>query len=173
MPKPKPLKYPVTHLKNLIATRGDSGRYWTSYSGANIVWNPIEHSHSDTYQDAKDILYGFGEHEEYREFLFLLTHGTDIYLSFALPFYNETDGCVVYVHRDEGNTPLEFTFVFPSMDAVDFETEVELLSHMSIFWAKTANREVKQVRAFISRAFHRWEDMEEEKILHSFEYESN
>ena len=168
------LKDPIQHLKDLIAKKGVSGHHGTSFYGANVVWNPSEYSHSDTYDDAFDLLLETQRKDphEYGALAFHLTHCRSEDLYYQLPDYYGTEGCMVYLRQEEAKNELAVTFVLPMFDASEFEDDIEILSHMALIWAKIAQRETCQVRLFCNEAFLRWETMEEDNLLFT-EYESN
>lgn len=172
MPRSQNLKDPVSHLKNLIVKRGESGHLWTFFNGANVVWDPREHAHSDTYQDAKDVLLDWADDPCYKSFIVNLTHraGEDFY--YPISEFSVFPFGTVYLHRDTAHNSLGVTFTLPYLDASEFDVDVEILSHISLFWAKIAHAEVTSLRAFINCAFLKWEDMEGDNLLFT-EYESN
>lgn len=174
MPRSQSLKEPVQHIKDLIAKRGVSGRYGTSLYGANILWVPQEYAHSDTYDDAMDFLReNFRKDpEEYGRLCYHLTHNTSGDLYYQLHDFYSLCGVMLYIRREDPNNELGVTFVFPRLDAKEFEEDIEILSHIAMELAKMARKETGQVRLFANEAFLRWENMEEDNLLYT-EYESN
>ncbi len=151
-----------------------SGHHGTSLYGANIVWDPSEHAHSDTIDDALDALRDVyrEDPDDYGKLLFHLTHCKGKDLFYQLPDFFGSEGCMVYLRQDEAKNELAVTFVFPILDAGSFEDDIEILSHFALVWAKTAHKTASQVRLFCNEAFLFWGDMEGDNLLYT-EYESN
>jgi hypothetical protein len=173
MARSQTLKDPVQHLKDLIVKRGVSGYVGTSVFGACCVWDPNDHTHSDTYDDALAFLRETHKRdpEEYGRLLFELTHCEND-LFYQIPDYFGASGCMIYLRRVEAKKEVAITFVFPLLDAKEFEDDIEILSHISSIWAKIAHCEINQVRLFANESFLKWVNMEEENLLYT-EYESN
>jgi hypothetical protein len=172
MAKSQPVKDPAAFLKDLVARRGQSQRYATVFHGANVLFCPHEHSHSDTYQDSLSYLRRIAESsEEYRKVIACLTHTDRVEETFNFPEYFGLTGVFAYIRndREEG---FSITFCFPMADIRRFHVDVEILSHIALHWAKLARKDLDEVRVFINYAYLRWEDMEEGNLLYT-EYESN
>ena len=168
MAKKQPLKDPANHLKNLIATRGKSERYATVFRGAHLMWDPHEHSHSDTYDDTMayvlDITDGDGK---YAKMIWALSHHTDGDHTYTFADYFGIGGVTALVEKEYEGDHLEVTFVFPYVDAAKFGLDVEILSHIAKLWAKVSGRSISKVCVFINRCFLRWEVMEMDNLLYT------
>ena len=173
MAKAQPLKDPANYLKNLIAKKGDSEHYATVFHGANLMWDPREHSHSDTYDDTMVFLAQATENDSsYKELIWDLIHRTDGKYTYKFEDYWGIRGVFAYVSKEYEGENLSATFAFPTINASKFSLDVEILSHISLKWAKIAGRSIGELRVFIDQAFLRWEDMENDNLL-GFEQESD
>jgi hypothetical protein len=171
MPKSQPLKDPAAFLKDLVSRKGESQRHATVFNGANLSFDPNEHSHSDTYDDTfgfiNDIVQKDGK---YRKLVAFLCHGDTVSDVYRFEYYFGLKGVFAYVHKDPES--FRVTFCFPLINASRFHVDVEILSHIACHWAKIAGKDIESVRVFIDQAFLRWEDMEEENLLFT-EFESD
>jgi hypothetical protein len=171
MPKPQPLKEPAAFLTDLVSRKGESQQYATVFYGANLTFDPNEHSHSDTYQDTLGFLHRIVEKDsKYRKLVAYLSHADNVSEVYRFEEYFGLSGVFAYVNKSPEE--LQVTFCFPMVNASRFYLDVEILSHMALHWAKIARKDACSVRVFIDRAFLRWEDMEENNLLYT-EYESN
>ena len=172
MSKSQPLKDPAAFLKDLIVRKGESQQYACVFYGANLLFNPEEHSHSDTYTDTKGYLLDLAESDDkYRELVTYISHSDYVQETYRFPEYFGLKGVITYVEKD-AHTGLRLTFCFPQVNASRFGLDVEILSHIALLWSKLSRAELNNIRVFIDAAFLRWEDMEEENLLYT-EYESN
>lgn len=172
MAKSQPVKDPAAFLKDLVARRGQSQRYATVFRGANVLFNPHEHSHSDTYSDSLTFLQRVAESSaEYQKVISRLTHADKIDETFRFPEYFGLTGLVAYL-RNDTEEGFSATFVFPMINVSRFSIDIEIMSHIALHWAKLARKDLNEVRAFIDYAFLKWEDMEEENLLFT-EFESD
>ena len=171
MPKSQPLKDPATFLKDLVSRKGESQRHATVFHGANLAFDPNEHSHSDTHADTLGFLGQLAqEDEKYRKLITYLCHGDVVSDVYPFKEYFGLSGAFAYISKDaEG---FRTTFCFPLINANRFHLDVEILSHIALHWAKVARKDEVSVRVFIDQAFLRWEDMEEENLLFT-EFESD
>lgn len=173
MPRTRTPKDPATHLKDLVVKRGESESFGTVFYGANLVVNPDDHAHSDSYDDARDVIQTLAERsEEYRKFIAKITHGDSYSLTFLFPSYFDTEGCLAYFRGDADSRAVNVTFVLKEANVKLFDSDVEILSHIAAYWARLANREIKEMRIFVNQAFITWEDMEQDSLLYN-EYESD
>lgn len=166
MAKAQPLKDPANYLKNLIAKKGNSERYATVFHGANLMWDPREHSHSDTYDDTMAFLAQCTENDEpYKQLVWDLIHHTDGNYTYKFEDYWGVRGVFVFISKGYEEDHITITYGFPNVNASKFYLDVEILSHISLKWAKVAGRSIEEVRVFIDQAFLRWEDMENDNLL--------
>lgn len=171
MPKPQPLKEPAAFLKDLVSRKGESQQYATMFYGANLTFDPNEHSHSDTYPDTLSFLQSIAQKDrKYQKLMTYLSHGDTVSECYRFKEYFGLTGLFAYVNKSSED--LQVTFCFPMVNASRFYLDVEILSHIALHWAKIARKDVSSVRVFIDRAFLRWEDMEEENLLFT-EFESD
>jgi len=171
MTKHQPLKDPGAFLKDLIARKGESQQYACVFHGANLTFNPHDHAHSDTYDDAIDFLRRvMVTDDEYCKLVSLLSHVDSVQEHYRFKEYFGLTGLFAYIRSDSEG--FSVTFSFPSINASRFSVDVEVISHIALLWAKIVGKELTQVRAFINYAFLRWEDMEEENLLYT-EFESD
>jgi hypothetical protein len=171
MPKSQPLKDPAAFLKDLVSRRGESQQYATMFYGANLTFDPNEHSHSDTYADTLGFLQNLVQQDKkYRKLVSFLSHADVISETYRFKEYFGLTGVFAYINKDADS--LRVTFCFPLVNASRFFLDVEILSHIALHWAKIARKDVESVRVFIDQAVLRWEDMEEENLLFT-EFESD
>ena len=172
MAKSQPVKDPAAFLKDLVARRGQSQRYATVFSGANVSFDPNEHSHSDTYTDTLSFLQRLAENSrKYQRVITWLGHADHVEEHFVFPEYFGLTGVVAYIRKDK-EEGFSVSFCFPQANISRIYVDVEILSHIALRWAKIANHELNEVRLFINYAFLKWEDMEEENLLYT-EFESD
>lgn len=172
MAKSQPVKDPAAFLKDLIARRGQSQRYATVFHGANVLFDPREHSHSDTYTDTLSYMQRLAETSgKYRRVVTWLSHANHVDETYRFPEYFGLDGVVAYIRKDK-EEGFSVTFCFPSANISRISVDVEIMSHIALLWAKIAGHDLTEVRLFINYAFLKWEDMEEENLLFT-EFESD
>jgi hypothetical protein len=173
MTRTQTLNDPTTHLKDLIAKKGVSEHHCTSLSGVNIVVNPHDHIHSDSEKDTMDLLLKCVERDpEYGRLIAHISHVDNEHLYYLLEDYYGLEGLMCYIKVNRAEEQFAVSFVVPEVDANVFSDDVEILSHMVVFWAKIARLPVKQFQIYIPYAHMRWEAMEEDNLLYT-EYESN
>lgn len=168
----RPLKDPAAFLKDLVANKGTSEQHGCVFRGANLAFDPTEQGHSDTYDDTMSLVRDLVPSEKkYRKLVSTLTHFDTVYESYTFSNYFGLKGVSAYI-RKSPTEEFTVTFTFPMIDANRFALDIEIVSHISNFWAKISGQECRATRVFIDYAYLRWEDMEEENLLYT-EYESN
>ena len=71
--------------------------------------------------------------------------------------------CYVKINREEKQFLV--SFVLPEVEANGFGDDVEILSHLTVFWSRIARLPVSQFKIYIPYASLTWEAMEEENLL--------
>ena len=170
MPRTQTLNDPVAHLKNLIAKRGVSEHHCTSLTGVSISVDPYNHIHSDSEKDTMDLLLKCMDRDpQYGRLIAHISHIDNAQMYYLLEDYYGLAGMMCYIRIDRAEEKFDVSFTVPQVDAYNFEDDVEILSHMTVFWSKIARLPVKQFKIFIPYAYMTWETMEEENLL----FESN
>lgn len=161
------LKDPAAFLKDLLVQKGTSEQYACVFRGANLTWNPQDHAHSDTYPDTMSLAREWAvEDTNYQRMSTFLSHGDAVNEFLQLDSYFGLKGVMIYLRKspEEG---FHVTVIMPMINASKFSLDVEILSHLTLLWAKIAGSEKPNLRVFIDYAFLRWEDMEEENLLYA------
>jgi hypothetical protein len=168
------LRCPSEELKQIIVKYGISERYFTSFSGANLSFNPNDFIRSDFEEDTLNLLREFTEaDDQYNKLVSWLAHSDVVSHVYTFSDYFGMTGVSAYIRMDAKEGVFDLTFVFPKIDAAKFSTDVAILSRISTFWASVAQMPISKIRVFIHHSFLRWETMEEEELLYPLEYESN
>lgn len=173
MARPQPVKDPAQFLKDLVVRLGESEQYATVFRGANLLYTPQDHCHSDTYDDTMGLLVDLVEEDEnYRSFVSRLSHTGFLTEKYEFPNYFGIKGVCVFVRHNHVENDFSVTFLMPQIDAQKFWLDIQILGHIALHWAKLAREDLTEVRVFIDYTFLRWEDMEEENLLFT-EFESD
>ena len=106
---------------------------------------------------------------EYGRLIAHISHVDNAHMYYLLEDYYGLKGMMCYIRIDRAEEKFDVSFVIPEVDAYNFEDDIEILSHMTMFWSKIARLQAKQFKIFIPYAFMTWETMEEENLL----FESN
>jgi|GEM_PF-2359269 len=172
MARNQSLKDPVQYLKNRIITNGISGENGTYLIGASVVVNPNAHAHSDTYDDAISFIKDrIDDDKDFARMVATLAIESTSSVFFNIPNYFGHYGCTLHFIRD-GQT-LSMVAILTEISISEFEDDVEILSHIALWFAKLANCETGKLRVIMTRAMLYWGQMEEENLLFNLERESN
>lgn len=172
MARNQTLKDPVKYLKDRAATSGHSSADGAYLIGPSVVIDPHAHAHSDTYDDAIAFIKDRVDKDvDFARVVAILAIDPTPSIFYHIPDYFSHCGCTLHFIRD-GQT-LSTLAVLTEVSISEFEEDVEILSHIAIWFAKLANCQTGKLRVTLTRATLQWEQMEEENLLFNTERESN
>ena len=172
MARSQSLKNPVDYLKTRVIQGGHSGEHGTYIIGPNVVIDPNQNSHLDTYDDARDFFRTLIDKDElFAQMVAILATEEIARAYYHVYEYFGVQGVSFHIVKDANK--LHLLVFLPEVEVEEFEADVELLSHITLTLAKVARCEVGSLRVTIGVATLSWEKMEQENLLYTFERESN